>query len=132
MSHDHPAGHRTWIFPDGDLPPRVPYDLDLVNRETHGHESLVVLNPGDRPSRATLRIYFSDQDPWDVLLPEIPSRRVICFRIDEPIGSPPVIVPQGQYALRLRCSEPVIAQLGRMDVRQPNLAYYTVMGFPAG
>lgn len=36
--------------------------------------------------------------------------------------------PFGQYALVLKSSEPVVAQISRMDVRQPNLAYYTVMG----
>jgi hypothetical protein len=33
-------------------------------------------------------------------------------------------------ALLVESEQPVIAQIGRMDVRQPNLAYYTVMGFP--
>ena len=31
--------------------------------------------------------------------------------------------------MKVESSEPVICQIGRMDVQQPNLAYYTVMGY---
>lgn len=55
--------------------------------------------------------------------------RVKCFRIDKGIGADQYKIPFGQYALRLRSSVPIVAQLGRADVRQPNLAYYTTMGY---
>jgi len=48
--------------------------------------------------------------------------------MDQPIGS--FRTPFGQYALKVQSTVPVICQIGRADVRQPNLAYYTVMGFP--
>lgn len=124
-------GHCQWAFPDGDIPPRDPYDSALKNAETHGHESLVILNVGDGPVVPVLHIYFSDRDPVHVRLAEIPGQRVSCYRLDEPIGQDSYAIPPGQFALVLECDHPVIAQIGRMDVRQPNLAYYTVMGFPA-
>ena len=34
-----------------------------------------------------------------------------------------------QYALKVEGSIPVIVQYGRLDSRQTNLAYYTVMGY---
>jgi hypothetical protein len=36
-----------------------------------------------------------------------------------------------QYALRVDADQPVVAQYGRLDARQANLAYYTVMGYAA-
>ena len=39
-------------------------------------------------------------------------------------------IPLGQYALKLESTVPLVCQIGRMDVQQPNLAYYTVMGHP--
>lgn len=123
-------GHCVWVFPDGDLPPHDPYDAALKNQDTHGHESLVVLNTGDTPVHPVLRVYFSDQDPWEIPLRVIPPRRVACYRTDEPLGTQNVRIPEGQYSLVLECESPVVAQIGRMDIRQPNLAYYTVMGFP--
>jgi hypothetical protein len=53
---------------------------------------------------------------------------VRCIRTNEPIDG--YQIPRGQYALRLESSVPIVCQIGRLDVRQPNLAYYTVMGHP--
>ena len=123
-------GHCRWVFPDGDIPPHDPYDITLKNSDTHGHESLVVLNTGDRAVTPVLHVYFTDCDPWIIELSAIPARRVTCYRTDEPLGEAGRKIPPGQYALVLECDYPVVAQIGRMDIRQSNLAYYTVMGFP--
>lgn len=123
-------GHRVWVFPDGDIPPHDPYDAALKNADTHGHESLVILNSGGRKVFPVLHVYFSDKEPWRIALHPIPPRRVACYRTDEPLGEEKARIPEGQYSLVLECNEPVVAQIGRMDIRQPNLAYYTVMGFP--
>ncbi len=123
-------GSKTWIFPDGDIPPHDPYDPALKNADTHGHESLVLLNTGNETVHPVVKVYFSDKEPWDVTLAPIPPQRVMCYRTDEPLGNEKVRIPEGQYALVIECNAPVVAQLGRMDIRQPNLAYYTVMGHP--
>lgn len=119
-----PDGKRTWIFPDGDLPPRGDENLPL-----EGHESLIVLNTGDEDAQIEIDVYFEDREPETGLKVEVPARRVKCFRVDKPLGDRGFQVPFGQYALRLRSSAPVIAQLGRADVRQEKLAYYTTIGY---
>ncbi|MHB9134412.1 MAG: sensory rhodopsin transducer [Armatimonadota bacterium] len=116
-------GHTRWIFPDGDLPPRG-------DSEPHGHESLVVVNPNTEEAHIRLTIYFPDRDPVRDLTYTIGAERVHCVRMDEPVGDQGYQVPFGQYALMLESTVPVVAQIGRMDVQQPNLAYYTVMGYP--
>ncbi len=123
-------GQRRWVFPDGDIPPHDPHDLALKNDDTHGHESLVVLNTGGAAVHPVLHVYFADQEPWRIELGEVGPRRVACYRTDEPLGTERAQIPPGQYALVLEAEEPVVAQIGRMDIRQPNLAYYTVMGSP--
>jgi hypothetical protein len=125
------AGSKVWIFPDGDIPPRDPYDPSLKNEGTHGHESLVILNTGEESAKISLSVFFTDQEPWHIKLPELGARRVVCHRTNEPIGEEKRQIPPVQYALMVESSQPVVAQLGRMDVRQSNLAYYTVMGHPA-
>ncbi|MGD9495401.1 MAG: sensory rhodopsin transducer [Armatimonadota bacterium] len=117
-------GHRTWIFPDGDLPPRGAEGLPL-----EGHESLIILNTGEEDAEIEIDVFFEDREPEEGIRVHVPARRVRCFRIDRPLGERQFQVPLGQYALRLRSSVPVIAQIGRADVRQPNLAYYTTLGF---
>ncbi|NUP98757.1 MAG: sensory rhodopsin transducer [Armatimonadetes bacterium] len=120
-------GHRTWIFPDGDLPPAGEDGLPL-----EGHESLIILNTGDEEAVVEMDVYFSDTEPTVITGLRVGPRRVACFRMDKPVGDQGFQVPFGQYALRLRASVPIVAQLGRADVRQPNLAYYTTMGFGQG
>lgn len=117
-------GKLVWIFPDGDLPPAGEPDLPL-----EGHESLIVLNTGDEQADIEIDVYFSDREPELGLKVSVPARRVQCFRVDQPLGDRQFQVPFGQYALRLRSTRKIIAQIGRADVRQPNLAYYTTIGY---
>ena len=121
MIPEQELGRTVWFFPDGDLPPAGTGGLE-------GHESLIILNPNHRDASVTLTVYWEDREP-DRLEPQIvPARRVRCIRMDKPIGE--YRMPFGQYALQLESSVPVVCQIGRADVRQTNLAYYTVVGFP--
>ena len=115
-------GKTTWIFPDGDLPPHC-------GSEPHGHESLIILNTNEQDTEVTFDIYFDDKAPVLGLKDIVKAQRVRCFRLDEPLTAAGYKVPLGQYALVVTSTLPVVAQIGRMDVRQPNLAYYTVMGY---
>lgn len=124
------VGSKIWVFPDGDIPPRDPYDSSLNHPDTHGHESLVILNTGNQTAEILLHVYFTENEPWEIRLPDLGPRRVVCHRTNEPLGVEKKRIPSGQYALMVESSQPVVAQLGRMDIRQPNLAYYTVMGHP--
>ena len=115
-------GHRVWYFPDGDLPPKG-------DQEPHGHESLLILNPQSQDAQVVLTVYFEDRPSRQIEPESVSAERVRCFRLDQPLGA--FSIPRGQYALRVESTVPVICQIGRMDVRQANLAYYTVMGLPA-
>jgi hypothetical protein len=114
------AGSRTWFFPDGDIP--QPGDGELK-----AHESLIILNPNTRDAEVTITVYYSDAPPHLLPPQTVTAERVRCIRTNDPIDG--YQIPFGQYALKLESTVPVIAQIGRMDVSQPNLAYYTVMGF---
>ena len=114
-------GRKVWFFPDGDLP-------QPGNGPLKGHESLVLLNPNDRDAQVTITVYYPDREAEQAPPQSVAARRVRCFRIDEGIGG--YKIPFGQYALKIESTAPVICQIGRMDVSQPNLAYYTVMGYP--
>ena len=116
-------GAKVWFFPDGDLP--APGEV-----EPKGHESLIILNPNPADAEITLTVYHEDREPDTVPVGKVDRRRVSCFRMDKPLAGSAYRVPFGQYALRVESSVPVVCQIGRMDVQQPNLAYYTVMGFP--
>ncbi len=117
-------GHAIWFFPDGDLPP-------AGDEEPKGHESLLILNPNQADAEASLTVYFEEQPAVTISGLAVGAKRVRCVRLDKPLGAEGFRIPSGQYALQVSSTVPVICQIGRMDVRQPNLAYYTVMGFPS-
>lgn len=113
-------GKKVWFFPDGDLPP-------AGEVEPKGHESLVILNPNREDAEITITVYFTESEAVVLNAGQVAGERVRCIRTNEQIDR--FQIPFGQYAMKIVSSTPVICQIGRMDVQQPNLAYYTVMGY---
>ena len=115
-------GRTQWVYPDLELPP--PGDFPLK-----GHESLIVLNMNDSEATLSITLYFTDKEPLELPPAKVGARRVRCFRLDkaEEIGAK--IPRETQYAMRVRSELPVVAQYGRLDTRQQNMAFYTVMGY---
>jgi len=116
-------GSRTWFFPDGDRPP-------LGDSLMKGHESYVLLNPNAQDAHVTFTLYFEDEEPVREIPFTVPAERVRCFQTHNPghFGQHTLPVAR-QYAVKIQSDVPVIAQYGRLDARQENLAYYTTMGF---
>ena len=116
-------GKKVWIFPDGDLPP-------AGNAEPFGHEALMITNINDEEANITLDLVFEDEEPVLGLRPApVGGMRVTCIRLDQPVGEQRFCSPHKQYSLILRSDVPVVACFGRLDVRQENLAYYSVQGY---
>ena len=117
-------GHYTWVVPDGWLPPEGG-EGDLLN-----HESLMLLNTGTEEADIRMDIYFDDRPPVKDLPLKVEAERIKALRLDLP-GELGFSIPRAtQYALRIKSSVKIIVQYGRMDVRQPNLAYYGTMAYP--
>ncbi|MFT9846576.1 sensory rhodopsin transducer [Aneurinibacillus sp. REN35] len=121
MSEIH--GKLHWIFPDGELPP--PGDSELK-----GHESIIVLNMSKTPATVEVTLFFTDREPVCAKLESVDGERVRCFRMDNPADIGGNVIPkETQYAIKLESDVPIIAQYGRLDTRQVNMAFYTTMGF---
>ena len=115
-------GKKNWIFCDGDLPPSG-------ENEPYGHEALMIVNLNSQPAEISIDILFEDKAPEKNITQKIGAERVMCIRLDCPVGDQEYQIPKGQYALALHSNIPVVAVFGRLDVRQPNLAYYSVQGY---
>ena len=113
-------GKQVWFFPDGDIPP-------AGTVEPKGHESLLILNPNEEDANITITVYFTESEAVVLNAGTVAGNRVQCIRTNKQIDG--FQIPFGQYAMKIESSTPVICQIGRMDVQQPNLAYYTVMGY---
>jgi hypothetical protein len=117
-------GSYTWVVPDGWLPPEGG-EGDMIN-----HESLMVMNTGTAPADIKVDIYFDDRAPVKNLPLAVDAERIRAVRLDLPDDLGFELPRATQYALRIRSNVKVIVQYGRMDVRQPNLAYYGTMAHP--
>jgi hypothetical protein len=116
-------GRRTWFFPDGDRPPAGDSPLK-------GHESIVILNPNERDAECRFTFYFEDKEPAADISVVVKANRVRCVQTHrESDFKEHTISVSTQYALKVQSDVPVIVQYGRLDARQANLAYYTVMGY---
>jgi hypothetical protein len=115
-------GSTQWVYPDLELPP--PGDCPLK-----GHESLIVLNMNEVDASIVLTLYFTDKGPVELAPMKVDANRVRCFRLDHADEIGIQIPRETQYALRVKADVPVVAQYGRLDTRQQNMAFYTVMGF---
>ncbi len=118
------GGAKTWYFPDGYLPEKK----DSSTLEAH--EALMVLNTGTEAADIEIDFYFEDLPPIKGIKAEVDGERVSTFRLDNPDDIGGVrLKPLQQYSLRIRSSQPVIIQFGRLDTTQSDLAYYVGVGY---
>jgi len=118
------GGARVWYFPDGYLPEKN------ANGPMEAHEALMLLNTGDVPAEVSLDFYFEDKPPVKNIPITVPAERIRALRLDNPrhIGGLE-IPPLTQYSVRVRSDVPIVAQFGRLDTTQTNMAYYISVGF---
>ena len=117
-------GKRNWVFCDGYLPPRG------NNPDFEGHEALMLTNIGERRAEIELVFIFEDRDPEKNIRLSLDGMRTKCIRLDKPMGECGFTLGEAvQYTVWVKSSEPICACFGRLDVRQTNMAYYSVEGY---
>ena len=118
------GGRTTWYFPDGYLPEKS------GEGRVEGHEALMLFNTRGEPVAVKLDIYYSHQAPDKEIAVTVGAERVVTLRLDNPTDIGGVAIPPlTQYALRVRAEDPIVAQFGRVDTTQANMAYYGCMGY---
>jgi hypothetical protein len=118
------GGAKTWYFPDGYLPEKN------NNGVMEAHEALMLFNTSETEVNILLDIYFSDCDPVKNIGLKIEPERIKTLRLDNPDDIEGLKIPSlTQYAIRVRSSENIVAQFGRLDTTQTNMAYYGCIGY---
>lgn len=117
-------GRKNWIFCDGYLPPHGD------NPEFQGHEALMITNLGNKDANIELTLIFENKEPKKVMNLKLDSMRTISIRMDAPLGEDKFLIGESvQYTVWVKSSVPICACFGRLDVRQTNMAYYSVEGY---
>ena len=117
-------GKTNWVFCDGYLPPHGD------NPEFEGHEALMMTNLNDEKTEIELTIIFEDRDPETGIKVTLDGMRTTCIRMDKPLGEQKLQLGESvQYTVWVKSTLPICACFGRLDVRQTNMAYYSVEGY---
>ena len=117
-------GKKNWVFCDGYLPPHGD------NPEFEGHEALMITNLNQEAAKIELVFLFEDKDPEEGIFLTLDGMRTTCVRLDKPLGERGLLLGEAvQYTVWVKSDIPVCACFGRLDVRQTNMAYYSVEGY---
>lgn len=118
------GGARTWYFPDGYLPKKT------NNGVMEAHEALMLFNTNEQDADVLIDIYFSDRDPVKDISLRVGAERIKTLRLDHPDELDGLeIPPLTQYSIRVRSNANIVAQFGRLDTTQDNMAYYGCVGY---
>ncbi len=117
-------GKKNWVFCDGYLPPHGD------NPDFEGHEALMLTNLNDTAAKIELVFLFEDKDPEEGIFLTLDGMRTTCVRLDRPLGEQGLMLGEAvQYTVWVKSDLPICACFGRLDVRQTNMAYYSVEGY---
>ncbi len=117
-------GKKNWVFCDGYLPPRGD------NPDFEGHEALMLTNLNNKKANIELVFIFEDREPEDGIFVTLDGMRTTCIRLDKPLGEKGFMLGESvQYTVWVKSDAPICACFGRLDVRQTNMAYYSVEGY---
>lgn len=117
-------GKKNWVFCDGYLPPHGD------NPEFEGHEALMLTNLNNKNANVELIFIFEDKAPISGIEVSLDGMRTTCVRLDKPLGKNSVMLGEAvQYTVWVKSDIPICACFGRLDVRQTNMAYYSVEGY---
>ena len=117
-------GKKNWVFCDGYLPPHGD------NPEFEGHDALMLTNLNKEKATIELTFLFEDKDPETGIFVELDGMRTTCVRLDHPLGDRGLMLVESvQFTVWVKSDLPICACYGRLDVRQPNMAYYSVTGY---
>ena len=117
-------GKKNWVFCDGYLPPHGD------NPAFEGHEALMITNLNADRANIELVFIFEDKEPIGGITLTLDGMRTTSIRLDKPLGENKLILGESvQYTVWVKSDVPVCACFGRLDVRQTNMAYYSVEGY---
>ena len=116
-------GHKTWLIPDC-------YYESKSNHQP-SHESVCVLNTGEKDAVITMTLYFEDREPMPGFVSHCAARRTHHIRMDKIVSQSGERVPMDvPYAILAESSVEVAAQYSRLSTSQAEMALMTTIAYP--
>jgi hypothetical protein len=120
-------GRRHWAIAEGYIPGRSTGPEPQMT----SHETICVLNTGDRDAQVMVTIYFAERDPVGPYRFTVGARRTRHVRFND-LTDPAPVPRDTDFASLIESDEPVVVQHTRLDSRQAENALITTIAYPAG
>jgi hypothetical protein len=95
------------------------------------HETVCILNAGDRDAEVRITVFFADRDPAGPFRFGVKARRTRHIKFND-LADPESIPRDTDFASLVEADAPIVVQHTRLDSRQPALALMSTVAFPAG
>lgn len=119
-------GRRRWAIAEG----YIPEQSTGPEPQMLSHETVCLLNAGDREAEVKITVFFSDREPAGPYRVNVPPRRTRHVRFND--LSDPEPVPKGvDYASIIESDVPLIVQHTRLDSRQAENALLSTIAYPS-
>jgi len=119
------AGHKRWVIADGYIPP----DSTGSSRQLVSHDTICILNSGDKDAQIEVTIFFADREPAGPYHITVKALRTKHVRFNE-FTDPEPVPHDTDYASVIDSNVPVVVQHTRLDSRQPALALMSTIAYP--
>ncbi|HSE60374.1 MAG TPA: sensory rhodopsin transducer [Nitrospiraceae bacterium] len=120
------VGRTRWAIAEGYIPP------SSTGPEPHmtSHETVCLLNTGDRDADVRITIFYSDRDPVGPYRVNVPARRTKHVRFND-LTDPELIPTDTDFASVIESTVPIVVQHTRLDSRQAANALLSTIAFAA-
>ncbi len=116
-------GKKTWFIADG-------YMSDTVKGEFVSHEAVCVLNLSGETAHIDLTLYFEDRPPLRGFHATCEHERTNHIRLDKQVNDEGQTIPRNTpYAVLVESDQPIVVQISRLDVSQPEYALMTTIAY---
>jgi len=119
-----PIGHRRWAIAEGYIPA---YSHGPEPQFT-SHETVCILNAGDRDANIEITIFYSDKEPVGPYKITVPARRTRHIRFNN-LTDPEPIPQDTDFASVIESDVPIVVQHTRLDSRQAENALLSTIAY---
>jgi len=121
----HEIGCTQWAIAEGYIPGRSHGPEPAMT----SHETVCLLNAGERDADVQITVYFTDRDPIGPYRVTVPARRTRHIRFND-LRDPAPIPRETDYASVITSDVPIVVQHTRLDSRQAENALITTVAYP--
>ncbi|HLJ63430.1 MAG TPA: sensory rhodopsin transducer [Stellaceae bacterium] len=117
-------GKRRWAIAEG----YIPGWSNGPGPELVSHETVCLLNAGDRDAHVEIMLYFADREPQGPYRIDVPARRTRHIRFND-LKDPAPVPLATDYASVIESDVPIVVQHTRLDSRRAELALLSTIAF---